>query len=169
MVSFFGKRAVAAEVSQPAKTGGFTGFTGFGASGKSGANVFKLALPADPDGVVVLSEQNGPTKSPDKAPGDCIWAELEAAKWTPLANVSRDEFNRRLRARNEPSGAWRQGDTLLDSVFGKELCVLMWAAQKALSAQQLEAACVKWSSMLPEERRWVYARCFALAPSPKTP
>ena len=140
---------------------------GFGASGKFGANVFKVSVPVDLVGVVVLSEQCEQTKNQDERPEDHIWADLDVAKWTPLANVSRNEFNRRLRAKNQPQASWRQGDTLLDSVFGKELCVLMWAAKKAVSAKQVEATCAKWSSMLPEERRWVYARCHALAPSPQ--
>lgn len=139
---------------------------GFGASVRVGANVFKLSVPADLEGVVVLTEQNGISKSRNGPPEDHIWADLEVAKWAPLANVACNEFNRRLRAKNEALGAWRQGDTLLDSVFGKELCVLMWAAQKAATAKQLEATGVKWSSMLPDERRWAYGRCLALAPAP---
>jgi hypothetical protein len=41
-------------------------------------------------------------------------------------------------------------------MLGKELCVLMWAAEHA-SDDQLEAICSTWTALRPEERWWLYA------------
>jgi hypothetical protein len=85
-----------------------------------------------------------------------VRAVLPRAKWGKLADAARKDFNARLRARKVPPSSWKPQDNLLDRMLGKELCVLMWAAEHA-GEEQLDAICIKWTALRPEERWWLYA------------
>ena len=139
-----------------------TKYTGFGAGADFGAHVFQATVPAGRVGWVTLSEEYGYLAGEGGVPDRAVRAELERAKWTPLAEVSRREFNPRLRARKVPSSTWMPGPDLLDRMLGKELCVLMWACEPATLAQ-IETICRKWAELRPEERWWLYAMTAAEA------
>ena len=55
-------------------------------------------------------------------------------------------------SRKVPPSSWKPQANLLDRMLGKELCVLMWAAEHA-GEEQLDAICMKWTALRPEERR----------------
>lgn len=137
-------------------------YTGFGAGADFGAHVFQATVPAGRVGWVTLSEEYGYLAGEGGVPDRAVRAELERAKWTPLAEVSRREFNPRLRARKVPPSTWKPGPNLLDRMLGKELCVLMWACEPATPAQ-IETICRKWAELRPEERWWLYAMTAAEA------
>lgn len=131
-------------------------FVGFGASAEYGAHVFKAAIPAGRAGDVVLTENYGYLAGVEGTPESETRAVLPRAKWGKLADAARKDFNARLRARKVPPSAWKPQDNLLDRMLGKELCVLMWAAEHA-GEEQLEAICRQWAALRPEERWWLYA------------
>lgn len=131
-------------------------FTGFGASAEFGAHVFKANIPAGRAGEVVLTEDYGYLAGLEGTPEFEVRAVLPRAKWGKLADAARKDFNARLRARKVPPSSWKPQDNLLDRMLGKELCVLMWAAEHA-SEEQLDAICMKWTALRPEERWWLYA------------
>lgn len=131
-------------------------FTGFGASAEFGAHVFKTNIPAGRAGEVVLTEDYGYLAGLEGTPEFEVRAILPRMKWGKLADASRKDFNARLRARKVPPSSWKPQDNLLDRMLGKELCVLMWAAEHA-SEEQLDAICFKWTALRPEERWWLYA------------
>ena len=131
-------------------------FTGFGASAEFGAHVFKVNIPAGRAGVVILTENYGYLAGLDGIPEYEIRATLPRAKWGKLADATRKDFNSRLRASKVPPSSWKPQDNLLDRMLGKELCVLMWAAEHA-GEEQLDAICSKWTALRPEERWWLYA------------
>lgn len=137
-------------------------YTGFGAGADFGAHVFQATVPAGRVGWVSLSEEYGYLAGEGGVPDRAVRAELERAKWTPLAEVSRREFNQRLRARKVPPSTWKPGANLLDRMLGKELCVLMWACEPATLAQ-IDTICRKWAELRPEERWWLYAMTAAEA------
>lgn len=130
--------------------------TGFGASAAFGAHVFKLTLPAGRAGEVVLAEDFGYLAGLNGLPTQETRAVFPRLHWSALADAARRDFNARLRERRAAPGSWNVGDTLLDRMLGKELCVLLWAAEHAHPAQ-LPAICIKWSTLRPEERWWLYA------------
>lgn len=133
-----------------------TKFTGFGAPTAFSAHVFKANVPPGRAGVVTLTEEYGFLAGYEGTPARDVRAQLSRSKWTPLADASRKDFNARLRARKVPPSAWKPHDNLLDRMLGRELCVLMWAAEHA-SEGQLEIICRKWTALRPEERWWLYA------------
>ena len=118
-------------------------FTGFGASAEFGAHVFKANIPAGRAGLEGTPERE-------------VRAVLPRAKWGKLADAARKDFNARLRARKVPPSTWKPQENILDRMLGKELCMLMWAAEHA-GEEQLDAICIKWTSLRPEERWWLYA------------
>lgn len=131
-------------------------FAGFGASADYGAHVFTATIPAGRAGDVVLTEDYGYLAGQDGTPEHETRATLPRGKWGKLADAARKDFNARLRARKVPPSSWKPQANLLDRMLGKELCVLMWAAEHA-GEEQLDAICMKWTALRPEERWWLYA------------
>lgn len=142
--------ATAVSVTEPSR------FAGFGASAEFGAHVFKAVIPAGRAGDVVLTEDYGYLAGLEGTPESETRAILPRAKWGKLADAARKDFNARLRARKVPPSTWKPQANLLDRMLGKELCVLMWAAEHA-GEEQMEAICRQWTALRPEERWWLYA------------
>lgn len=138
-------------------------YAGFGARADFGAHVFRVNIPPGRAGMVVLSEDYGYLAGDNGIPDREIRVEIERSKWTPLAEITRREFNPRLKAKKVPPSTWKPGDNLLDRLLGKELCVLMWAAELAATPEQLDTICAKWADLRPEERWWLYAMTAAEA------
>jgi hypothetical protein len=130
--------------------------TGYGASAAFGAHVFKLQLPAGRAGEVVLTEDFGYLAGQNGTPERETRACFPRQHWTLLGDTARKDFNARLRERKAPAGSWNIGETLIDRMLGKELCILLWAAEHA-HPEQLSAICLKWTTLRPEERWWLYA------------
>ena len=130
--------------------------TGFGASAAFGAHVFKLDLPAGHAGDVVLTEEFGYLAGLNGMPERETRACFPRKHWKPLGEAALKDFNARLRERKASIGKWNIGETLLDRMLGKELCILLWAAEHA-HVEQLPAICLKWTTLRPEERWWLYA------------
>ncbi|MDO9507249.1 anti-phage-associated DUF3780 domain-containing protein [Hydrogenophaga sp.] len=139
---------------------GPAGFVGFGASAEYGAHVFTVNIPAGRSGDVVLTEEYGYLAGQEGTPEFEIRAILPRAKWGKLADAARKDFNARLRSSKVPPSTWKPQANFLDRMLGKELCVLMWAAEHA-SEEQLDAICIKWTALRPEERWWLYAMTVA--------
>lgn len=153
------KSPTADEERPPATTQSVDGsgkFSGFGASADFGAHVFKVTIPPGRAGDVVLTEDYGYLAGLDGTPEFDVRAILPRAKWSKLADAARKEFNGRLRARKVPPASWKAQANPLDRLLGKELCVLMWAAEHA-TEEQLDGVCMKWAALRPEERWWLYA------------
>jgi len=131
-------------------------FTGFGANAEFGAHVFKVVIPPGRAGDVVVTEEYGYLAGLEGTPDYETRAILPRSKWSKLADAARKDFNARLRATKVPPSTWKPQANLIDRMLGKELCVLMWAAEHS-SEDQLEAICNKWTSLRPEERWWLYA------------
>jgi hypothetical protein len=148
-----------------ASTAKIVNYTGFGARTDFGGHVFKVNVPPGRAGMVVLSEEYGYLAGDNGSPDREIRVEIERSKWTPLADITRKEFNPRLKGKKVPAGTWKPGDNLLDRLLGKELCVLMWATELATTPDQLETICAKWADLRPEERWWLYAMTAAEAGS----
>jgi Protein of unknown function (DUF3780) len=131
-------------------------FTGFGASAAFGAHVFKVTIPPGRAGDVVVTEEYGYLAGLEGTPDHETRAILPRGKWGKLADATRKDFNARLRSTRVPPSTWKPQANLIDRMLGKELCVLMWAAEHG-SEDQLEAICSTWTALRPEERWWLYA------------
>jgi hypothetical protein len=52
-------------------------------------------------------------------------------------------------------GTWKVGDTRVDRLLGKELCVLAWACER-LEPEKIRIAVRNWLVLRPEERWWLF-------------
>jgi len=142
-----------AEVSKPSS---LTKSIGFGASAEFGAHVFKVNIPAGRAGDVIVTEDYGFLAGVDGTPEFETRVILPRSKWGKIADTARKDFNSRLRATKASPSSWKPSINLVDRMLGKELCVLMWASEPA-SDIQIEAICLKWTLLRPEERWWLYS------------
>lgn len=141
-------------------------FVDFGAPDKFGAHLFRVEIPAVRTEAVRIVEDFGYRGLEGGIPKDEDRVLLARAVWSGIADISRREFNDRLKAAKVTTGRWHTGTNLVDRLLGKELCVLAWAAETA-SDDQLPVICSKWAALRPEERWWLFSMTVAEAGLPE--
>ena len=82
-------------------------------------------------------------------------AVLPRSVWMEIANPVKRMFNERLKAHRLKPGQWKVGETRVDRLLGKELCVLAWAIEE-LEEEKVGAALRNWLALRPEERWWLF-------------
>ncbi len=80
---------------------------------------------------------------------------LDRVKWDAIADALRVEFNGRLKKNGLKAGQWKEGQTPVSRLFGKELVLLAWAVEDADPAL-IPAAVKNWLGLTPEERWWLF-------------
>ena len=80
---------------------------------------------------------------------------LERHRWTAIRAEVQRAFNARLKEHNLATGTWKVGDTPVDRLLGKELCVLAWAIER-LEPEKIRIAVRNWLALRPEERWWLF-------------
>jgi hypothetical protein len=80
---------------------------------------------------------------------------LERHRWTAIRAEVQRAFNARLKEHNLATGTWKVGDTPVDRLLGKELCVLAWAIER-LDPEKIRIAVRNWLALRPEERWWLF-------------
>jgi hypothetical protein len=80
---------------------------------------------------------------------------LERHRWTAIRAEVQRAFNARLKENNLAAGVWKVGDTPVDRLLGKELCVLAWAIER-LDPEKTGIAVRNWLALRPEERWWLF-------------
>ena len=80
---------------------------------------------------------------------------LERPRWTAIRAEVQRAFNTRLKEHNLATGTWKVGDTPVDRLLGKELCVLAWAIER-LEPEKTGIAVRNWLALRPEERWWLF-------------
>lgn len=138
----------------------------FGAPDQFGAHLFRVEIPAARAAQVAIVEDYGYRGQEAGIPREEQRAVLERRVWSAIADIARREFNDRLKAAKVPTGRWHTGTNLVDRLLGKELCVLIWAAETA-SDEQLPVVCSRWAALRPEERWWLFAMTVAEAGLPE--
>lgn len=126
----------------------------FGALDKCGAHVFRVEIPRT--GLVRIVEDYGYEGGVGSVPYEVERALIPRNKWSKIREFARREFNERLRAKKMSTGRWKIGTTLMDRMLGRELCVLVWAAEHAELAD-LPIICTRWGALRPEERWWLFS------------
>jgi hypothetical protein len=138
----------------------------FGAPGTFGAQLFRIEIPTARNEPVVIVEDYGYRGLEGGIPRDEERVVLKRSVWSAIADISRREFNGRLKAANVLTGRWHTGINLVDRLLGKELCVLAWAVETA-TEEQIPVICAKWAALRPEERWWLFAMTVAEAGLPE--
>jgi hypothetical protein len=138
----------------------------FGAPDKFGAHLFRVEIPPARTGSVLIVEDYGYRGQEGGIPREEERVILLRPVWSAIAEISRREFNERLKTAKLRTGRWHAGSNLVDRLLGKELCVLAWAAETA-TPEQLPVICSKWAALRPEERWWLFAMTVAEAGLPE--
>lgn len=86
---------------------------------------------------------------------DRLKCELSRAKWKEIELIVRAEFNQRLKEYNQKPASWKQGQNILQRLFGKELTLLCWAIEDC-DIKVIPTAIKNWQGLKPEERWWLY-------------
>lgn len=100
------------------------------------------------------------------APPPALKAVLDGARWSALASRVADTFNERLRADKRPAAEWKPRVTRLAPHFGKELVLLIWAAEEATITDIQGNILGNWLGLAPEERWWLYTTINATSNHP---
>lgn len=137
----------------------------FGAPAGFGAHVFRVEIPAARSQSVLIVEDYGYRGQEGGIPREEERVVLTRPVWSGIADISRREFNDRLKFAKVRTGRWHTGTNLVDRLLGKELCVLAWAAETA-TKEQHPVVCSKWAALRPEERWWLFAMTVAEAGLP---
>ena len=137
----------------------------FGAPDKVGSHVFRVEIPASAKESVRIIEDYGYRGHEAGIPKDEERVILPRKVWAKISDISRREFNDRLKTAQVSTGRWKIGTNLVDRLLGKELCVLAWAAETATD-DQLPIICNKWAALRPEERWWLFSATVAEAGLP---
>ena len=137
----------------------------FGAPEKFGAHIFRVEIPAAKSEPVRIVEDFGYRGFEAGIPRDEERIVLLRSIWSAIADISRREFNDRLKAAKVTTGRWHTGTNLVDRLLGKELCILAWAAETA-NDDQLPVIASKWAALRPEERWWLFSMTVAEAGLP---
>lgn len=135
---------------------------GFGAVAY-GAHIFRVEIPAAAKGDITIIEDYGFNGGENGVPPRETRVVLPRRFWSAIAETARKDFVARLKAKKLPSPRWTTGNNKVDRMLGKELCVLVWAAEHANSVDECKAIAAKWAALKPEERWWLFSQTAAEA------
>ncbi len=133
-------------------------YVGFGATDEFGAHLFKVVIPMAAKDDVVVIEDYGLKGGENGLPPREIRISLPRRFWAAVAETARKDFAARLKAQKLSSSRWTAGENKVDRLLGKELCVLLWAAEHAKSVDECKAIAARWAAFRPEERWWLFAQ-----------
>lgn len=127
---------------------------GFGVPATSDPHHFKVMIPGNNAGRVLISEYLGlQSVSADNAIIDRVV--LDRPRWTAIRAEVQRAFNVQLAVHDLKPGVWKVGDNMVDRLLGKELCVLAWAVEQ-MEFSQIPVAVRNWLALRPEERWWLF-------------
>jgi hypothetical protein len=132
----------------------------FGAPDNFGAHVFRVEISASKTEPIRIVEDFGYRGFESGIPRDEERVILPRSTWAGIADISRREFNDRLKVAKITTGRWHTGTNLIDRLLGKELCVLAWAAETA-NDDQIPVIASRWAALRPEERWWLFSMTVA--------
>jgi hypothetical protein len=127
---------------------------GFGVPATSDPHHFVVRIPRGNSAAVLISEHLGMgSETAREQVIDRVL--LERPSWTAIRAEVQRAFNTRLKEHNLATGTWKVGDTPVDRLLGKELCVLAWAIER-LESEKTGIAVRNWLALRPEERWWLF-------------
>jgi hypothetical protein len=127
---------------------------GFGVPATSDPHHFVVRIPRGNTAAVLICEHLGMgSETAREQVIDRVL--LERPRWTAIRAEVQRAFNARLKEHNLATGTWKVGDTAVDRLLGKELCVLAWAIER-LDQEKIRIAVRNWLALRPEERWWLF-------------
>ena len=127
---------------------------GFGVPASDDQPKFILSIPRggkDSDTIQLIEFD------PSRKPGseEVVKAEIDGKAFKQLRPIILSFMNRRLKKSGLKTGKLKSGDNDISEVIGKELCVLMWAAD-GCDAAGIERAYDGWTRYTLSELWWMY-------------
>ncbi len=127
---------------------------GFGVPATSDPHHFVVCIPRGNTSAVLICEHLGMgSETASEQVIDRVL--LERPRWSAIRAEVQRAFNARLKEHNLATGTWKVGDTPVDRLLGKELCVLAWAVER-LDPEKIRIAVRNWLALRPEERWWLF-------------
>ncbi len=127
---------------------------GFGVPATSDPHHFVVAIPRGNTMPVLIREHLGMATDNGRAQVlDRVL--LDRPRWTAIRAEVQRAFNARLAEHTLAPGTWRVGETPIDRLLGKELCVLAWTIEH-LDPNKIGIALRNWLALRPEERWWLF-------------
>jgi hypothetical protein len=127
---------------------------GFGVPATSDPHHFVVAIPRGNTAPILIREHLGMgSESAREQVIDRVL--LERPRWTAIRSEVQRAFNARLAEHGLAGGTWKVGETAVDRLLGKELCVLAWAVER-LDPDKIRVAVRNWLALRPEERWWLF-------------
>lgn len=81
---------------------------------------------------------------------------ISIQKWNLIKDMLQDEFNARMIKSGYKKAKW-QDETIIESLFGKELVLLVWAIESnSVDDNLVEKAIINWKGLSPEERWYLF-------------
>lgn len=136
-------------------------YVGFGATDAFGAHVFKVFIPMAAKDDVTVIEDYGLKSGENGLPPQELRISLRRRFWAAVAETARKDFSARLKAKRLSAGRWTTGENMVERLLGKELCILLWAAEHAKNVDECKAIAARWAAFRPEERWWLYSQTAA--------
>ncbi len=127
---------------------------GFGVPATSDPHHFRVVIPRGNQAPVLITEHLGMGSETirDRVIDRVL---LDRTRWTAIRSEVQRAFNARLKEHDLATGSWKVGETMVDRLLGKELCVLAWAVEK-LEPEKIRLAVRNWLALRPEERWWLF-------------
>jgi hypothetical protein len=127
---------------------------GFGVPTTTDPHHFRVRIPRGNTAPVLICEHlgMGSESARDQVIDRVV---LERPRWTAIRSEAQRAFNARLKEHNLATGSWKVGETPVDRLLGKELCVLAWAVER-LEPERIGLAVRNWLALRPEERWWLF-------------
>ena len=127
---------------------------GFGVPATSDPHHFVVRIPRGNTAAVLICEHLGMgSETAREQVIDRVL--LERPRWTAIRAEVQRAFNARLKEHKLATGIWKVGDTPVDRLLGKELCVLAWSIEQ-LDPEKIRIAVRNWLALRPEERWWLF-------------
>lgn len=134
---------------------------GFGFDPSEAKHHFLVIIPKTATGKVLIyerfdwgTEEAQPEQKIDQR-FDRLKCEIAKTKWNEIESAVRTEFNLRLKEYGQKSGNWKQGQTAVQRLLGKELTLLCWAIEDC-DLKVIGTAIKNWQGLKAEERWWLY-------------
>lgn len=141
---------------------------GFGFDPVESPAHFAVVLPRAEKDHVVIEEcyvWNAPASEAQRKPTPKAY--LDSYRWSRIADVTRAQFNKRLRDVGQDTAQWKTGgQTPLAPYFGKEITLLAWAIEDA-DPTLIPNMVANWLGLAPEERWWLYTTINATSGHPE--
>jgi len=131
-------------------------YHGFGVPNDIAPHRFLLRVPEGRGGIVEMIEDYGAAGLASGLRSICR-VRVARATWRAVAEEARSYLNRRLREKGLPPSRFGTGETQIERLLGRELCVLAWAVE-TMTPEEAAAAVPKWAAYRPEELWWMFTQ-----------